>query len=814
MTKKIISMVIAACMCLLCSCDPTPAKVDTSAGSFKAENQYVIAMNPSVAFEDGNVTSIRNDAAKSMSADLEANSTNMFYDSTEWQWIYSDENGQWNKRLVRQVTPWRNGSGKTAKGVPYAYTLNDNGTASLAVFDSSKMAIEGCAEGQLSESGILMSFTEGKEEAICYTASADCVVTFSDVSSGNIAVVNEIAGLKTAFFDQKNAASSIVLRVYRNNRIYWQGILDKNNTAVKFPYLSGIKLSEGDSLFFTAEATSNVEGIATGNCDLPATSTIVKEYVRNEYQVQVEDEVESKPETFPLMNEGIPTFTIVSPKGIASHLVPVISDFRNTMSKRLGESVDMKNDEFDSSEQRILLYKTRFAPSVDALNEIKSTRTAHDGDFIIRVVDDDIVIAADNEISLEMAIEFFLANYCKDSESEIPVDLNYISSNYNPIKDVKISGKSIDDFSIVYSHVASYMETSAAKYVRKEITRIVGKCLDMVNDEEAIKANEILIGDTNRTSSTYSVTANTNTDNKYTIRVKNGKLAVLGTHVYGVNAGSIQLAEILSTTSSLADDYYYEGEYDGSYSLTGGYKLAWTDEFNGNKLSSTWISKATGSDETTNHYGGVTRISKANNVVKDGALHQYIIREGNDMTYGHLYSTGPQKMMFKWGYLEIRVKLPLSEGIGSSFWTQGDLAGGFLEIDIYETFGNPFNVKANLHTWEDSGHKNLLGGTGNTLNTSAGVTKPYGYEYHTVGVEWLDDICTFMVDGEFSVSFDCSSSIYDCFDKAAWLILGASPCSADYGKVTKPDFNGDVCSIDWIHIYQKDEEGSFVYVKN
>ena len=55
MKKRITSIILAACMFLLCSCgDKNPAKVGT--GNVKTENQYVIAMNPSVAFEDGTVS--------------------------------------------------------------------------------------------------------------------------------------------------------------------------------------------------------------------------------------------------------------------------------------------------------------------------------------------------------------------------------------------------------------------------------------------------------------------------------------------------------------------------------------------------------------------------------------------------------------------------------------------------------------------------------------------------------------------------------------------------------------------------------------
>lgn len=486
------------------------------------------------------------------------------------------------------------------------------------------------------------------------------------------------------------------------------------------------------------------------------------------------------------------------------------------MSKALGEDVDTKNDEIDSEGAKLLLYNTKYEASQKALSDIKSGRSANAGDFIIRMSGDDLVIAAGNEYSLQFAVDFFLENYCKDESSEIPANLNYVSSKHNKVHDVTLAGTSIEKYRIVYSHVASFIETSAAEYLRKEIVLTTGKIIDCADDSTSASANEILVGNTNRTSLNYATTvdskalsSNVSATDNYKISVSKGKTVISGDHIYAVNAGAIRLAKLFEEKSSFSTGYTLNGKYDGGYTLTDGYKLTWSDEFNGSKLSNTWISK--GTSTVKNHFGGYTILKKSNNKLRDGALVQTIEREGNDITHAHIYSTGSEPMQFRYGYLEIRVKFPLSEGVGCSFWTQGDLASEFLEIDIYETFGDPFNIKSNLHTWGDT-HLNLLGGTGSILNESAGVSKPYGYEYHTVGIEWSDDLCTFYVDGKFNVNFDCSSSRYDCFDKAAYLILGGSPCSADYSKkLLADDFKYDEVSYDWIHVYQKENDGSIMY---
>lgn len=827
MKKGITSIILVACMVILCSCGDTPAKVIQGNGN--AENQYVIAMNPSVAFEDGTVSSLRNDAAIAISKDVSEKSATALYSDTNWRWVYADNDGQWTRRLIRQAAVWQNGQGDAVSGAPYAYSVNDACTSSLAVFDTSKMEISGCADGELPTSGVIMTFNEGYEEGICYTADKDCTLIFSDTGFGNIAVVGKLASEKTAFFDKEGAASAIILRVYRNNRIYWQGVLDRDTTAVEFPYLSDIKMTAGDSIMITACASENTEGIVTGNCDLPATEkTVVKrtENKRTELVGYKDDEQSEVLSEIPFMVDGFVNFTVVTPSNLPKEISTITSKLRSGMNKVLGESPDTTTDQnFNGDGYRILFYKTSFDASVRALEEIQNGRSAHDGDFIIRMSGKNLVIAADNEISLEAAVEFFLANYCTSEKSTVPVGLNYVSSKYNAIRDVTLAGVPISSYKIVYSHVASFIETSAAKYIRDEIVSLCGKRLELVDDNTKVSANEIVVGTTNRTSLTYSTDTNatainkTNdvaelTDTGYTIKVQSGRTTIIGEHIYAVNAGAIAFADILKENGSLGIGYSYSGKYDSGYSLTNGYKLTWSDEFNGTKLSNVWQSK--GDLRTNNPLGGISYVSKNNNILEGGALHQWVLRdEGtNDMSYASLYSTGSQKMMFQYGYLEIRAKLPTIPGVGACFWTQGDIASPFLEIDIYETFGNPFNVKSNLHTWGPGDeHRNLLGDDGGVLNNSEGVNKEFGSEYHTIGVEWDDDLVIFYVDGQFNSSFDCSDDTYLCFDKAAWLILNVEPSTINDNYMVDDSFVKGGASYDWIHIYQKADNGSVMYQK-
>ncbi len=242
--KKISVIALVIIMLLCCGCTPKAPKV--------ADAQYVLAFNPSIMLEDGTVISLRNSAASSMQADMAAKTTNTLYEKTPWQWVYRDDDLNWNNRLVRELSNWSDSYGEVQKSAPYSYKMTDNGKSSLAVYDASKMDVKGVGN-TLSSSGIILSFTGEKEEGIFYKANEDCLVELSDRNGGGISVVDSIYGVKTAFFENEAAKSSIVCKVYINKRIYWQEIISKANPSVSFPEFTNIELKKGDLLRLRTE---------------------------------------------------------------------------------------------------------------------------------------------------------------------------------------------------------------------------------------------------------------------------------------------------------------------------------------------------------------------------------------------------------------------------------------------------------------------------------------------------------------------------------------------------------------------------------
>lgn len=804
--KKILVFCLALCMLFGCGCQ---------SGEKNAEKdvQYVIALNPSVMSEDGTVISVRNSAAAIMSADLKANKTSL-YEKTPWQWLTHLEDGDWNRRIVRELSLWVNKNGS-----PYAYKTDDKGVSSLAVYDSSKMDVKPYSSGELSKSGILMSFTGNGEEAICYTVSEEGLYEFADRNGGKIALIKSVAGVSTETLGNKNAKKAIVLRIYINNRIYWQEVLTVDKTAVDFPNFTNLELCEGDSIIFTAQATDEADDISCGNCDIPAKTVTVTERVPNTEKFEYQTEKPAATEVpFVFLSEC--PFTFVSPEKMSQVGRETVNKFISSVEKTLDITVQSTFDSDNPArDYMVLIGDTSFKESKDAIAEIKANRNNHGADFIIRAVDNKIVIAATNDISLKFATEFFLKNYCNSEDAVADMKLNYVSSKYNTFKTVSVAGKPIKDFKIVVSRFGSLIDFDAAEYLAEQILLQTGETVDVIRDGEKSGKNEILIGNTQRTSATYSKLSTKSVSNDYLVEVKGGKIIISGGCTAAVNAGVKAFASAMNDQKSFAEGFKLSGKYDDGYTLTDGYKLTWADEFNGTELSKTW---AHTSRSNTSVYGGTSYVSKENTYVENGNLVQRLHRDGNDVVEADISSKGANKLLFKYGYLEARVMLAESEGSWGSMWHCGEVGGTYMaEFDAYENFGNLYNVKSNLHVWFGEYHENVLGGGGNILNYAPGTTtpEPYNENYHTIAFEWEPQLIKFYVDGIFTQSFTWDAAVdpqYDCFDKPINILLshwGGEKADFMANCILPEDFDETFIYYDYIRIYQKADNGAILYVK-
>lgn len=812
--KKMISVLLTALIFVAtaCSCNGRKETNQTTV------QQYVIALNPSIMLEDGKVNSLRNTVASAIKKDINSKNTSL-YDNSNWKWVYRDNDSvnNWYLREASDLSTWSSASNETDSSAPYSYLFGNKGANSLGVYDVEKMKIKSPKGAELNKNGVLFSFTGSGEEGLCYTADSDCLIEFADRSEGSVSVVESIEGMNASYLNNKSTADNILLRIYKNNRIYWQEILAADSLSVKFPCFTNLELKAGDSVLITAKAISSVDGIIKGNCDIePKYETItLKHPVTEKVPIEIVDE---NPNEIPMIKDSMSNFKFIYPAKIDEDSKRDIDSFVKYIENNLSVYPELVSDEeaeLDDDENYILFGATKFNQSINAINSIKNKRESNAGDFIIKQQENTVVIAGLNRYSLKYAIDFFKENYCKDKEAAIKKGLNYVSSDFNAVRNISLGGVPITDYTIVYSEYSSFMETSAAEYLIDNIVKLTGKVITVITDKSPVVKNEILIGHTNRTSADYSVLADNTYGEDFQIKVSGGNTSVLSRSNSAVNAGVIELVKMLNKGN--VNNGTYNGTYDGSYSLTNGYKLSWSEDFYGDKLSKTWTKK--GADGYATTRGGTTYSDMANAGVKDGAYVAKVELKGNDSYGVDITAAGSKPMYFKYGFVEGRVKMSEIEGYLSGLWvvTYSGSGSATGEFDIYENAGKTNQFKPNLHIWGTQ-HLELLQ---NNLGVQGGVApkvniegERFGDNYHHFGMEWTDNYISFYIDGKRYYTFDCTlSDTYDSFDQYATVVFGAF-CDRGYTNLPVPDDHTTSYNyVDWIRVWQKDEEGYGIRIK-
>src|SRR5450755_313907 len=192
-----------------------------------------------------------------------------------------------------------------------------------------------------------------------------------------------------------------------------------------------------------------------------------------------------------------------------------------------------------------------------------------------------------------------------------------------------------------------------------------------------------------------------------------------------------------------------------------GWKLLWSDEFNGPAGSPP--------DPTKWNYdlggGGwgnqeaETYTNSPNNVFQDGGGNLVIraIRDANgNYTSARLQTGAPgaatqtSDLSWKFGRIEARIKLPFGQGVWPAFWMLGENIATVSwptcgEVDIMENFGTfQNNASINNGTAHGPGYS---GGNG----LSASSTLPFGEtvynDFHVYAIEWSQDSIQWFLDG-------------------------------------------------------------------
>lgn len=210
-----------------------------------------------------------------------------------------------------------------------------------------------------------------------------------------------------------------------------------------------------------------------------------------------------------------------------------------------------------------------------------------------------------------------------------------------------------------------------------------------------------------------------------------------------------------------------------------GYELVWADDFSGEYLDNTKWTRAqhmSAQDDLELRYD-----ETGINVDNDAAT-LYAGRVDADSYYTNASLTTCDRvgnthlMSFKYGYVEMRAKIPFGAPAFPSFWMKSvinnDMHG---EIDIFEHFcyNGPQWIQSGIHKWylDDS--------STHIVNNSVGhINVPADGNWHTYGLLWTPEKLEFKLDGTTYHTIDISAN---------W---------GSYTKYTKDDSDGTTIEAD------------------
>ena len=371
-------------------------------------------------------------------------------------------------------------------------------------------------------------------------------------------------------------------------------------------------------------------------------------------------------------------------------------------------------------------------------------------------------------------------------------------------------------------------------------------------DTECEKEKEILVGYTNR-----SLSGNDLSVADLEVSYNNKKLQFSAGHSVTLRS-AVEKFLRLKPTNEKINTFKLKTDFEAT--VLDGYDYVWGDEFEGDDVDFTkWDFEA--------RMGGNSNVSlsweKEIINVEDGRLklHSVVYNdpENPELQYKVPYSVVTKyKMNYKYGYAEIRAKIPFFKGAWPSFWGLSLVGQGGshcneglaydpklasevpygMEIDVFEVFGSESIVAPNVHKWyrieNESYQKAKDVGIG-THTMLEDIPKDWDWadthknlenlsnEYHLYGFEWNEKEMSFYVDRKKYFTLDIVNS-YDAFDDMSvfhmpiFLMFNNHVFAKGdwYMNLVEDESLLPFCYyIDWLRVYQKkDDKNCELYIDN
>jgi len=253
-----------------------------------------------------------------------------------------------------------------------------------------------------------------------------------------------------------------------------------------------------------------------------------------------------------------------------------------------------------------------------------------------------------------------------------------------------------------------------------------------------------------------------------------------------------------------------------------GWKLAWSDEFNGTSIDKTiWnvdnlSTYGDGNQELACLMDRPENVKTANGLLtitarKEAAPIQCGTRDSrfpNGRSYTSAMLSTKNKVDFEYGRFEISAKTPLTQGISKGLWPafwMRPTTGGIGELDILEAIGtgkaDPFSANRLVHTI----HYDYVGTYPQEAKDYTLPTGTTADGFHNYAVEWAPGSIKWYVDGALSYERNLSTTswIDRAFVTSFYLRLnmavgGNWPGSPDADTAFPATYQ-----VDYVRVYQR-----------
>lgn len=225
-----------------------------------------------------------------------------------------------------------------------------------------------------------------------------------------------------------------------------------------------------------------------------------------------------------------------------------------------------------------------------------------------------------------------------------------------------------------------------------------------------------------------------------------------------------------------------------------GWRLTFSDEFDGAQLDSgKWKPhynfSAIVNNEMQAYVPGAFTVDHG--LLHITARHQAAVQDGHTQAYTSGVMTTSGKFSQRYGWFEIRCRVPKGQGFWPAFWLLSDSGQWPPEIDIFENLGHENHIMHFTNHWRDSQGQNQ----GKSQQTTGA---DYTANFHTIAVDWQPDRIVWYVDDQEQCR------VTDHIPQEAMYLIANLAVGGDWPKA--PDATTPFPSsfdIDYIRVYQE-----------